>query len=162
MPTALEVVSEPYATGEVDGTLPRPAHIFRFGEHELCTATWELRRRGERVALGGHALGLLLYLIRCRHRVVSRRELMDTMWKDTQVQDGSISQLIWQIRRSLQESPRKPRVVRTLRGRGYRFVAHVEQAVCAGGEYGADLWCLPTNRQDEYRSRAARLGGGHR
>jgi DNA-binding winged helix-turn-helix (wHTH) protein len=162
MPTALELDSNPHATREVEGALSWPAYIFRFGEHELCAATWELRCRGERVALGGNALGLLLYLIRCRHRVVSRRELMDTMWKDTQVQDGSISQLIWQIRRSLHDSPRKPRVVRTLRGRGYRFVAHVEQAVCAGGAYDAEPGCPPTNRQDEGRSQAARLGGGYR
>jgi len=159
MPTTLEVVSKAHAQRTNDGPTAEPAYAFRFGEHELCAATWELRRGGERVALGGQAVGMLLYLIRFRHRIVSRQELMDAMWKDTQVQDGSISQLIWQIRRSVQDSQREQRVVRTLRGRGYRFVAAVEQAVCAGEDYDVGRAEQRASRHDGSRGQASRIGG---
>ncbi|HET8798722.1 MAG TPA: transcriptional regulator, partial [Thermoanaerobaculia bacterium] len=96
--------------------------MFRFGEFELDIDRYELRRGGEVVKAEPRILEVLDYLIRHRDRVVSKEELLDTIWKDVHVSESALTTTIRDVRRALSDSPTAPQWIRTIYGRGFRFV----------------------------------------
>ena len=102
--------------------------VYSFGGFELNTGTWELRRGTSDLAIPMQALNVLAFLIEHRQRVVPRHELLEVIWKGTFVQDGSLTQAIWQIRQAL-SGQENAWMVKTVRGRGYRFVASVHSTM---------------------------------
>jgi DNA-binding winged helix-turn-helix (wHTH) protein/pimeloyl-ACP methyl ester carboxylesterase len=97
--------------------------LFAFDGTELDTALFELRRHGQRVPMEPQAFDVLVYLVRHRDRVVSRDELMDQVWGGRFVTETAVTSRIKQIRRAVGDDGESQRVIRTLHGRGYRFVA---------------------------------------
>ena len=89
---------------------------------ELDEGTFELRRDGAAIALEPQAFDVLLYLVRHRDRVVAKEELMDEVWGGRFVSETAVTSRIKQVRRALGDDGQTQRVVRTLHGRGYRFV----------------------------------------
>ena len=63
---------------------------YDFGDCELDVACYELRRRGEVVALGPKVFEVLVYLIRHRERVVSKQELFEALWPGQFVSDAAL------------------------------------------------------------------------
>jgi DNA-binding winged helix-turn-helix (wHTH) protein/tetratricopeptide (TPR) repeat protein len=110
-------------------------------DEELC----ELRCQGQAVATQGRVLDLIALLLRSRDRVVSRDELMDTLWQGNVVSDAAISQVIMLARKALGDEGESQRVIKTVRGRGIRFVAPVQSAERAIAEASA----LPEARETE-------------
>ena len=100
--------------------------MFRFGEFELDLDRYELRRAGDVVKAEPRVLEVLNYLIERRDRVVPKEELLDTLWADVHVSDSALTTAIRDARRALADSPTDPRWIRTIYGRGFRFVGHVE------------------------------------
>ncbi|HEX6086080.1 MAG TPA: winged helix-turn-helix domain-containing protein [Thermoanaerobaculia bacterium] len=100
--------------------------MFRFGEFELDLDRYELRRGGEAVKAEPRVLEVLNYLIERRDRVVPKEELLDTLWADVHVSDSALTTAIRDARRALSDSPTDPRWIRTIYGRGFRFVGQVE------------------------------------
>ncbi|HEX2833477.1 MAG TPA: winged helix-turn-helix domain-containing protein [Thermoanaerobaculia bacterium] len=100
--------------------------MFRFGEFELDLDRYELRRAGEVVKAEPRILEVLNYLIAQRERVVSKEELLDTIWKDVHVSESALTTTIRDARRALNDSPTEPQWIRTIYGRGFRFVGTVE------------------------------------
>lgn len=94
-----------------------------FGEFELDEARFELRHCGRAVALQPKVLDLVLYLARNRERVVTKDELLDTVWKGTVVTEGSLSQAVSLARRALADTPEEQHTLRTVRSKGLQFVA---------------------------------------
>ena len=92
---------------------------------ELDEGLFELRRDGVSVSLEPQAFDVLLYLIRHRDRVVAKEELMDEVWGGRFVSETAVTSRIKQVRRALGDDGQAQRLVRTLHGRGYRFVAEV-------------------------------------
>lgn len=101
--------------------------MLRFEDFELCEETRELRRGGAPLALQPKVLDLLLFLIHHRHRVVADAELLAVLWRDAVVTSASLSRALKELRRALGDDGRRQRLVRTHRGRGYRFVAAVQE-----------------------------------
>ncbi len=99
--------------------------IHHFENFELSEAEFELRTAGRRVAIQPKPLRLLIHLVRNRHRLVSRDELMETVWRGENVSRDSLDRAVRAVRRSLGDDRRSERFVRTVRGVGYRFVAEV-------------------------------------
>jgi predicted ATPase/DNA-binding winged helix-turn-helix (wHTH) protein len=133
--------------------------IFRWGEFQLDDLRLELRREGVAVPLRPQTRELLLYLVRHRERVVSKRELIEKVWSGVTVTEGVLAQAMMLARRALDDDGEEPKVVRTVRGHGYRFVAEVEErngAVVTRGFVGraAQLEVL-----DERLARAAQGRG---
>ena len=94
----------------------------------------ELRWDGAPVPLQPKVLELLLYLIRNRDRVVSKRELLDSVWADAVVAEGALTRAVNLARRAVGDAGREQRVIRTYPRRGYRFCAAVEaRREVAGG-----------------------------
>jgi TolB-like protein len=102
--------------------------MFSFGEFELDLDRYELRRAGDVVKAEPRVLEVLNYLIERRERVVPKEELLDTLWADVHVSDSALTTAIRDARRALSDSPTDPRWIRTIYGRGFRFVGRVESA----------------------------------
>jgi TolB-like protein/DNA-binding winged helix-turn-helix (wHTH) protein/tetratricopeptide (TPR) repeat protein len=102
----------------------------RFGEFELDTAAYELRRRGRRVRLERLAMDLLILLVDQRDQLVTRAEIVDRLWgRNVFLEvDASVNTLIRKIRRALGDSVDHPKFIQTVQGKGYRFIAPVEIA----------------------------------
>jgi DNA-binding winged helix-turn-helix (wHTH) protein len=101
------------------------ARIIAFGEFEIDRASFELRRSGRRVPIEPQAFDVLAYLTRHRDRVVSKEELMDQIWGGRFVTESAVTSRIKQARRATGDDGRTQRVIMTMHGRGYRFVAAV-------------------------------------
>lgn len=99
---------------------------FEFGAFELDLGQVELRRDGRVVALEPKAFDLLAMLVENRDRVVSRDEVFDQIWPDVFVTEASLSTAIAQIRRALGDDGTTQTYVKTVRGRGFRFVAEAK------------------------------------
>ncbi|HKQ03156.1 MAG TPA: AAA family ATPase, partial [Actinomycetes bacterium] len=107
--------------------------IYRFGDCELDDRGYELRRAGVSFHLEPQVFEVLAYLIRHRDRVVPRTELLDQIWGSRFVSDSTLASRVKAARRAVGDSGRQQAVIRTVHGRGYRFLAPVlEQALAAG------------------------------
>jgi serine/threonine protein kinase/tetratricopeptide (TPR) repeat protein len=105
-------------------------NLIRFGdEFELDLRAYELRRSGQLLKLERIPMALLLLLIEQRGQPVSRDQIVERVWgKDVFLDtDNSINAAIRKIRQVLKDDPEQPRFVQTLTGRGYRFIAPVEE-----------------------------------
>lgn len=100
--------------------------IYRFADFELDTRRFTLARAGQPVDLEPRALEMLLYLVERPHQLVTRDELVANVWKVRFVGKGLVSQYAYALRRALDDDPAKPRLLETVRGRGFRFLAGVE------------------------------------
>jgi DNA-binding winged helix-turn-helix (wHTH) protein/tetratricopeptide (TPR) repeat protein len=109
--------------------------IYRFGRLRLDEARFELRRGEASIAIQPKPLDLLLYLLRHRDRVVSKEELLARLWPGVVVTDASLSRAVSAARRAVRDGGRKGSAIETVHGRGFRFVAPVEELTA--GDDGA-------------------------
>src|SRR4051812_30316926 len=98
---------------------------FSFAEHTLDTARRELRRGEESIALEPQVFDLLAYLVQSRDRVVSRDDLIATVWHGRIVSDATLSSRIYAARKALGDSGEQQKLIRTVARKGLRFVAAV-------------------------------------
>lgn len=97
---------------------------YRFGAFELDARKYELRRDGMPLRVEPRVLDLLLFLIRHRDRVVSREELLDSIWKEKFIGEAALTRCVMEARKIIAvEGEEDP--IRTVHRRGYRFVASV-------------------------------------
>ena len=68
---------------------------------------------------------VLRYLVEHRERVVTKEELLDNIWGDRFVSESALTSRIKDARRAVGDDGQLQQVIRTVHGRGYRFVAHV-------------------------------------
>jgi len=80
------------------------------------------------VALRPKTFAVLVYLARHRGELVTKRDLLDAVWKDIAVTDDMPRISVRELRRALGDDARAPRFIETVRGQGYRFIG-VEQGV---------------------------------
>jgi pimeloyl-ACP methyl ester carboxylesterase/DNA-binding winged helix-turn-helix (wHTH) protein len=79
------------------------------------------------VAVEPQVFDVLVYLVRHRDRVVSKEELLDEVWGDRFVSESALTSRIKAARRAIGDDGANQRIIRTLHGRGYRFVADVDE-----------------------------------
>ncbi|HET8938363.1 MAG TPA: AAA family ATPase, partial [Polyangiales bacterium] len=101
--------------------------IYRFQDFELDEARLELRRSGVDIAIQARVLRALIYLVRHRDRVVLKDELCDAVWQDIVVSDAALAQVIMHVRKALGDEGEQQTLVKTVRGRGFRFIADVQE-----------------------------------
>lgn len=100
---------------------------FVFGEFELDTKLYEIRRAGEAVRVEPQAFNLLHFLILNRERAVTRDEIVDEIWDGRIVSEAAISTCIKAARQAVDDSGSEQRWIKTVRGRGFRFVGQVSE-----------------------------------
>jgi len=110
-----------------------PHETIRFEVFELDPGSFELRRAGRLVKLERIPLQLLFLLAENRDRLVTREEILLTIWgKDVFVDaDNSINTAVRKARQALKDDPENPRFLRTIPGKGYRFTAPVSTEALA-------------------------------
>ena len=107
------------------------ANLFRLEDDlELDRGAYELRRAGKALRLSRIPMELLLLLVERRGDLVTREEIVARVWgKDVFLDtDNSINAAIRKLRQVLDDDPEQPRFIHTITGRGYRFVALVNDA----------------------------------
>jgi TolB-like protein/Tfp pilus assembly protein PilF len=105
--------------------------IYRFADCELDTELFELRCNGSVRPVEPQVYDLLRYLVENRDRTVTKDDLNAAIWHGRIVSEAALSSRIKAARRAVGDNGRDQRVIRTLHGRGFRFVAPVEAAGAA-------------------------------
>lgn len=99
-----------------------PADVLRFGRLEIDRAARQVRVDGQEKSLTGYQYILLLALAERAGRVLSRDALMDLVKGNALEEfDRSIDVHISRIRAAIEDDPKKPRRILTVRGAGYVF-----------------------------------------
>src|SRR6185369_4883470 len=106
-------------------------HRYQFGDFRLDSEPPSLWRNESLVPLPPKALEMLILLVRRREIIVSREELLETVWRDTFVEDGNINYTVSLLRKILDKDDRG-RFIQTVPKRGYRFVAGVLEVSANG------------------------------
>lgn len=97
----------------------------RFGEFELDRTSFELLRNGTPIPLEPRVFSLLDFLIEKRDQLVSKDVLLDELWGHRFVSESALATQIKRLRQALGDDGRRQEVIKTVHGRGYRFVAPV-------------------------------------
>ena len=100
--------------------------IYRFGEFSLDPPAFELRRGGELIPVEPQVFAVLACLIENRDHVVSRDDLFETVWNGRIVSDATLSSRISAARNAIGDTGESQHAIRTIRSRGFRFIARVE------------------------------------
>jgi DNA-binding winged helix-turn-helix (wHTH) protein len=101
--------------------------IYAFDEYQLDTQRYELRHDGTLCALERQGFNVLVYLVQHRDRVVAKDEILDQLWPHQSVSESTLTQRLRAVRRALGDNGREQRFIKTLHGRGYRFIATVQE-----------------------------------
>ena len=97
----------------------------RFGPFELSIGERVLRRDGQVLPLGDRALDILIYLADRPGEVIAKQELIDHVWSDVTVEEGSLRVHVAAIRKALGDGQFGNRYIANIKGRGYSFVGTV-------------------------------------
>src|SRR5918999_4502689 len=101
--------------------------IYVFGDGELDTSLYTLRRAGKTIRLRPKVFRVCRYLLEHRDRVVSREELCAQVWPGQFISQATLEGVIRAVRQAVGDSGQTQGVIQTLHGYGYRFVADVEE-----------------------------------
>jgi len=103
------------------------ARLYEFGPFTLDPDEHVLRKGQECVPLTPKTFDTLLLLVRCHGRMLTKEELMQTLWPDSFVEESNLTQQISMVRRALGETAGGAHFVVTVPARGYRFAAQVNE-----------------------------------
>jgi len=98
---------------------------FVFADHTLDTDRRELRRGGEPIAVEPQVFDLLTYLVQNRERVVSKDDLLASVWGGRIVADSTLASRINAARKAIGDSGEEQKLIRTVARKGIRFVGEV-------------------------------------
>ena len=110
-------------------TLAQVTTRLRFGSCLIDLATRELSDDGRLSSLSPRVFDCLAYLVEHRDRAVGRDELMAAVWGRADVSDSQLAQVMLKARRAVGDSGEAQRVIRTVAGFGYHWIAAVEPVV---------------------------------
>jgi DNA-binding winged helix-turn-helix (wHTH) protein len=111
--------------------MPNQANgLYEFGSFRLDTAKRLLSRGDESVTLAPKTFDLLLLLVEGEGRVLTKRELMNSLWADTFVEEASLSYQIAALRKALGKEGDE--WIETVPKHGYRFAATVTKVAGDG------------------------------
>jgi TolB-like protein/Tfp pilus assembly protein PilF len=98
---------------------------FLFADHTLDTDRRELRRGSEPIAVEPQVFDLLIYLVQNRDRVVSKDDLIASVWGGRIVSDSTLTSRINAARKAVGDSGEGQKLIRTIARKGLRFVGAV-------------------------------------
>ena len=113
------------------------SEVFLFEEFRLDRRGGGLFRRDQngtfsRAAIGSRALDILGVLITRAGEIVSKEEIIATVWPGTVVEDSNLTVQISALRRVLDVGRTQGSCIQTVSGRGYRFVEAIAQPIEEG------------------------------
>jgi DNA-binding winged helix-turn-helix (wHTH) protein/Tol biopolymer transport system component len=102
--------------------------VFRFDNVEVREKEFTVVKDGKLLTVEPKAFRALLFLLRNPQKLISKEELLNSVWGDAAVTEGSLTRCVWLLRSLLGDDPRNPRYIETVATVGYRFVCKVEVA----------------------------------
>jgi TolB-like protein/DNA-binding winged helix-turn-helix (wHTH) protein/Flp pilus assembly protein TadD len=105
-----------------------------FGRFRLLPHRRELRADGVALELGGRAFDVLMVLTEARGGLVTKDEILSRVWPDTVVEENNLVVQISALRKALGEDRD---YIRTVSGRGYRFVAEIRASAAEAAQSAA-------------------------
>ncbi len=108
--------------------------VFRFDDVEVREREFTLTKAGKVLAVEPKAFRALLFLLRNPQKVISKEELLNSVWGDAAVTEGSLTRCIWLLRSVLGDDIRSPRYIETVATVGYRFIGKVEVSEDPSGD----------------------------
>lgn len=112
----------PDATSASRGTMP----AIRFDGYEIDTVAFELRHDGAPVDMEPQVFEVLRYLAERPGELVTKEQLFDDIWGDRFVSESSLSSRIRSARVAVGDDGQQQSVIKTVHGRGFRFVATLD------------------------------------
>lgn len=143
--------------GEVEETSGR---LWRFADYEFDELRRELRVKGKAADLESKPLDILLQLLLHAGEVVTKEELLESVWPDVMVVDGSLATAVSKLRKAMGDEDH-PAIV-TVPRVGYRLAVPVyckTVAAAAGPELGFRAGDLVPGREQWRFSRALEVSG---
>ena len=101
--------------------------IYLFDQFAIDTGQYQLSLDGNPVPVEPLVFDLLVYLIENRERVVGRDELLENLWQGKVVTDSALAARLKHARKALGDSGNKQAIIKTVHGRGYQFIARVDE-----------------------------------
>jgi len=107
------------------GRLASRSKLLRFGSVEVDFRSAEVRKDGQVVEMSAREYELLRYLLENRGAIISRRQLLRDVWGyDSRVFTRTVDVHVCSLRQKLEDDPRNPRYLVTVRGLGYKCLAN--------------------------------------
>jgi pimeloyl-ACP methyl ester carboxylesterase/DNA-binding winged helix-turn-helix (wHTH) protein len=110
---------------------------FFFENHILDANRRELRRGSQLIALEPQVFDLLIYLINNRDRVVSKDDLIASVWGGRIVSDSTLASRMNAARKAVGDNGDNQRIIRTIARKGVRFVCAVHEQAASANDAGA-------------------------
>ncbi|GAA1041772.1 adenylate/guanylate cyclase domain-containing protein [Virgisporangium ochraceum] len=121
--------------------------LYRSGDLEVDTDAFEVRAAGRPVDVEPKVFDVLVLLMANPSRVLSKEELLDAVWGNRFVSESALTTAIKLARQAIGDSGRKQRLIRTVHGRGYRFVGPLDEvADGTSPDPDVDLHPVPPTR----------------
>jgi TolB-like protein len=98
---------------------------FAFADFVLDSERRELRRSSELIAVEPQVYDLLLYLVRHHDRVVSKEDLIASVWGGRITSDATLTSRVYALRKAIGDSGQHQKLIRTIPRKGLRFVGEV-------------------------------------
>ncbi len=111
--------------------------VFRFADVEVREHEFSLIKSGKVLAVEPKAFRVLLLLLHNPQKLISKEELLNAVWGDTAVTEGSLTRCIWLLRRQLGDDSNEPRFIETVATVGYRLMCKVEVSEIASEDLQA-------------------------
>jgi TolB-like protein/DNA-binding winged helix-turn-helix (wHTH) protein/Tfp pilus assembly protein PilF len=102
--------------------------VYEFGPYRLDPGQQLLTDGGRKIALTPKAFQTLLVLVESQGRIVGKEELLQKVWPSTVVEEATVAQNVFTLRKQLQGEDHDVQYIETVPKRGYRFVAEVRVA----------------------------------
>jgi DNA-binding winged helix-turn-helix (wHTH) protein/TolB-like protein/Tfp pilus assembly protein PilF len=101
--------------------------MYKFGIFQLDEEAIRLIKNNKSISMEPQIFNTLLFLIKVRHRVVTKEDLLEEIWHGRPVTDYVITRIIYQLRKILDDEKNDVSYIRTVRGKGYQFIGAVEE-----------------------------------
>src|SRR5579862_6491656 len=101
------------------------SRFYSFGDFMLDSQRRALSRAGSSVPITSKAFDVLLFLVRNPNRLVTKEELLQSVWGDAFVEEGNLTQYISHLRKALGDNAEDTRLIVTIARKGYQFTGDV-------------------------------------
>jgi DNA-binding winged helix-turn-helix (wHTH) protein len=106
-----------------------PLQPFSLGSITVLPSRLSLDVEGELHAVEPLAMRVLLCLVEANGRVVTREEVIQSVWPDGYAGDGSLSRAVWSLRQVMKDDAKRPQFIETVPRVGYRLKAEIHVPV---------------------------------
>ena len=99
--------------------------MIQFGEFTLDSKQARLSSQDKDLAIEPKLFELLLLFVNQPNTIISRQDILDTLWAGSLVTDNAVNKLVANLRKVLADDSKNPRYIQTVPKRGYRLICEV-------------------------------------